>query len=204
LSAHFSFRFFDEKEQTMRTKRTMMMLAFVATAALAALGTYRGTRRVQAQSDTSPPVSERVSFGMVGITRGETARLSVVNTSDAVCPCQRIVLNFRDADGRLVRNRDGRPVRKEVAPEPGQSAFLDLDADDLQLPPGTTRLQFRAVVNVTPPPIGDSSETPPPIGDRTVPSVEVFSNSNGRTVLFIGNPGVIRGFNPQPDPPLGN
>jgi hypothetical protein len=34
-----------------------------------------------------------------------------------------------------------------------------------------------------------------------VPSVEVFNNSNGRTVLFMGNPGVSRGFNPQPDPP---
>ncbi|MFL6333371.1 MAG: hypothetical protein ACJ754_08540 [Pyrinomonadaceae bacterium] len=188
----------------MRTKRTMMVLALATTVALVALGTYRGTRRVRAQSDTSPPVSERVSFGMVGITRGETARLSVVNTSDAICPCQRITLNFRDADGRLLRNRDGRPVRKEVTLEPGQSAFLDLDADDLQFPPGPTRLQFRAVVTMIPPPVPESGGTPPPIGDRSVPSVEVFNNSNGRTVLFIGNPGVIRGFNPQPDPPLGN
>jgi len=49
-----------------------------------------------------------------------------------------------------------------------------------------------------PPPIGDQ---PPPIGERIVSSVEIF-NANGRTVVFIGNPGVIHGFNPQPDPPL--
>jgi len=57
---------------------------------------------------------------------------------------------------------------------------------------------------VIPPDVGDSDEIAPDIGDRIVPSVEVFNNATGRTVVYIGNPGVIRGFDPQPDPPAGD
>ena len=65
---------------------------------------------------------------------------------------------------------------------------LDLNADELQLPPGPTRLQLRALVTATPPPpTNDSNTSPPPVGDRLVTSVEVFNNNNGRTVVFIGN-----------------
>ena len=110
-----------------------------------------------------------------------------------------MVLTFLNGDGQHFRNRDGSPVRRVVMLQPGQSTFLDLDADDLQFPPGPSRFQLRAVVTAQPPPVG---ENPPPVGDRIVPSVEVFNSSNGKTVVFIGNPGVVRGFNPQPDPPL--
>jgi hypothetical protein len=189
----------------MRTKRTLTIAAtLVALVAFAAFGIFRETRRVQAQTDEVPPPNhDRISFGMVGITQGQTIRLSVVNAIpyDSAFPPgpTRVLMTFLDAEGRRLRQRDGSPARRVVELQPGRAAFLDLNYDDF--PPGPTRLQLRAVVNVQPPPNPDSN-VPPPIPDRIVPSVEVFNNANGRTVLFIGNPGRIRGFNPQPDPPI--
>jgi hypothetical protein len=189
----------------MRTKRTLIIVtAVVALVAFAAFGNSRGTQSVRAQDTQPPPQAppqpDNISFGMVGITRGQTVRINVVNTSFAVCPCDRVVLTFLDAEGRLFRNRDGRPIRKEVTLEPGQSTFLDLNADDLQFPPGPTRIQLRAVVNLVSPPQPENGELSPPQPDRTVPSVEVFNNSNGRTVFALSAPPAIRQQTaPQPE-----
>lgn len=190
----------------MKSKRTLTIaVMLMALAASLALGVFRGTRQVHAQ-DVSPPTPDRISFGMVGIAPGQTLRVNVSNvvaTNDSGFPPgpSRVAIIVINSQGDPVRHRDGSPVRRVVMLERGDSAFLDLNGDDLQYPPGPTRLQLRAVVNVFPPGPTDN-EAPPPIGDRIVPSVEIFNNANGRTVVFIGNPGVIRGFNPQPDPPL--
>jgi len=201
----------------MKTKRTIAtIIGLAALAALMTLGIFHGTRPVQAQDQIPPPQPDRISFGMVGITQGQTIRLNVANTIpyDAAFPPgpTRVVLDFLDAEGRLWRNRAGQPIRRDIMLQPGRATFIDLDADDLQFPDLNSmgprgRIQLRAVVSVIPPPIGDTpppiGDQPPPIGDRIVPSVEIFNSANAKTVLFIGNPGVIRGFNPQPDPPLG-
>ena len=194
----------------MRTKRKLTFAASIAAlAALLTLGTLQEARRAEAQTDeTPPPVHDRISFGMVGITRGQTIRLSVVNAIpyDSAFPPgpTRVALTFLNGDGQLFRNRDGSPVRRVASLEHGQSTFLDLDAGDLQWPPGPTRLQLRAVVNVIPPPQPDSNEVPPPVGDRIMPSVEVFNNATGRTDFVMSKePGYRRLTSPQPDPPLG-
>src|SRR6476660_3493757 len=177
----------------MKTKRTLTIAAIVvALTALLTISAVRGTRTARAQDRIPPPIPDRISFAMVGITQGQTIRLNVVNTSLIGCPCQRrVVLTFLDADGHNFRHRDGTIIRRVVELEPGKATFLDLDADDLQLPPGPSRLQLRAVVNVhppgppdvpppvdgVPPPVADN---PPPVNDRIVTSVEVFNN-NGRT-----------------------
>ncbi|MCM3874769.1 MAG: hypothetical protein ND895_29085 [Pyrinomonadaceae bacterium] len=190
----------------MKNKRTLAtILGFVALAALTTLGIVRGTRQVQAQ-DQAPPQHDRISFGMVGITPGQTLRVNVSNviaTNDSVLPPgpSRVAFIVINSHGDPIRHRDGSPVRRVVMLERGESAFLDLNGDDLQFPPGPSRLQVRAVVNVFAPGPTDN-DVPPPTDGRIVPSVELFNNANGRTVVFIGNPGVIRGFNPQPDPPL--
>lgn len=66
----------------MKTKRTLTIATvLVAFAALMTLGVFRGTRPVKAQTDElPPPVHDRISFGMVGITQGQTIRINVVNT----------------------------------------------------------------------------------------------------------------------------
>ena len=173
----------------MKTIRRLMLTTVLALAALTT---------AQAQ-DQSPPVGDRFSFGMVGIVPGQTLRLHVANIGDIVCPCSRVVLTFLDTNGQRLRAGDGSILQRAVELRPGRAAFLDLNADDPQWPPGPSRLQVRAVVSVYPP--GPSDIAFPP--SNIVPSVEILSNRNGRTVVFISSPGVIRGFNPQPDPPLG-
>ena len=175
----------------MKNKRTLTIATIiVALAILTTFGIFRNTPRTQAQ-DNPPPQRERISFGMVGITQGQTVRVNVVNTGLAVCPCDRVVLNFRLPNGQLVRNRNGEVIRRSVELQPGDATFLDVDYGEL--PNGPSRLQLRAVVTVTLPP--DSTELP----SNFVPTVEVINN-NGRTQFAItALPAVQRVPPPVPD-----
>jgi hypothetical protein len=184
----------------MKTKRRIVTsLALVALAALVSLGIFRGTPRAHAQ-DVSPPIGDRISFGMVGITQGQTARINVANViapNDPNWPPgpTRVVLTFLNSDGQLFRNRDGSPIRRAAMLERGQATFLDLNFDEY--PPGPTRIQLRAVVTVFPPGPYDSALPPGP----TVPTtVEVINNANGRTVFALSGPPAVR----QVPPPTGD
>ena len=148
----------------MKTKRTLTIATLlVALATLLTLGVFRGTRKVHAQDQIPPPVNDRISFGMVGITQGQTIRLSVVNSlpppiGDSQPQTQRVVMTFLDAEGNRLRSRDGLIIQRAVELQPEHATFLDLNADDLMR--GVVRLQLRAVVNVEPPP---SDGLPPPV-----------------------------------------
>jgi hypothetical protein len=192
----------------MKYKRTIIIaVAVVGLTVIAIFGISRLTGNVKAQDQIPPPVPERISFAVVGITSGQTVRVSVSHTimpNDVNLPPGpvRVVLNFRLPNGQLARNRSGEVIRKAVDLERGQTTFLDLDYD--ALPPSPIRLQLRAVIVAQPPPVNDSGEQAPPVGDRIVSSVEIINNRDGRTQFVVfTNPAVIRGFNPQPDPPLG-
>jgi hypothetical protein len=181
-------------------KRLLITAALlIAVAAVFTLGALQLTQPAQAQTDEAPATVGHISFGMISIAPGQTMRLNVVNAlpPGPVFPPgpTRVVLTFLDADGNRLRHRDGTIVRRAVQLERGQATFLDFNFDEY--PPGPTRLQLRAVVNVFP--IQDTRMIP---YDSAVPSIEIFNNSNPRTVVAITNPGVVRGFNPQPDPPL--
>ena len=188
----------------MRRKSTLTITSIsLALVAITSLGVFRSTTRsVQAQ-DAEPQTLDRYSFGMVGLTQGQTLRVNVSNVianNDPNFPPgpSRVAIIVVNSRGEVLRTRDGSLVRKVELLERGDSTFLDFNTDDIQWPPGPTRLQVRGVVNAWPP--GPSNVAIP--YDSAVPSVEVFNNANNRTVIFMGNPGVIRGFNPQPDPPL--
>jgi hypothetical protein len=190
----------------MKNKRTLIIAAaIIALAILTAFGIFRNSNPVKAQTELPPPVPDRISFGMVGITSGQTLRVSVANTimpNDANLPPGpvRVVLTFRLLNGNLVRNRSGEVIRKAVDLERGDATFLDLNYDEL--PPGPVRLQLRAVVVAQPPPTNDTTQTPPPVGDLIASTVELINNANGRTQFAVfTHPAVLRGFNPQPDPP---
>jgi len=170
-------------------------IAFIAIAASAATW---GVRRVRA---AQPPDHDR-TVGMIGVTRGQTVRLNIVNLAVAVDgqippdPC-RVVLTFRNADGRPFTNSDGQPLRRAVELQAGQSAFLDLNGD-IFAPPSTnadvapTRLQLRPFVRVLQaPPEPDAGQYPP---DPCRATMEVFDNASGRTSLFAA------GFQQPPDP----
>lgn len=191
----------------MRNKRTLTIAAAtLALAMLAAVGIFRSVPRTKAQTDLPPPVPDRVSFGMLGITAGQTLRLTVSNTimpNDADLPPGpiRVVLTFRTPNGNLLRNARGEVIRKAVDLNRGDSTLLDVNYDEL--PPGPIRLQLRAVIVAIPPPTNDTTQQPPPVGDLIASTVEVISNRDGRTQFAVfTHPAVIRGFNPQPDPPI--
>jgi hypothetical protein len=187
----------------MKAKRIITMsILSVAIIGVLTFAIFKQIEPVRAQDQIPPPVPERVSFGMVGITAGQTVRISVANTimpNDVGLPPGpvRVVMSFRGMSGQLIRNRGGEVIRRIVELDRGDAAFLDLDYD--ALPPGPVRVQVRPVVVRQPPPTQDSIGIP---YDSAVPIVEVINNANGRTQFAVSaNPGVIRGFNPQPDPP---
>jgi len=181
----------------MKTKRTLTITAIgLAMLVLATLVFMRQTQPVKAQSEQPPPTQDRVSFGVVGITAGQTVRISVANTilpNDVNLPPgpTRVVMTFRAMNGQLVRNRSGEVIRRTIDLERGDSAFLDLDYD--QLPPSPIRAQVRAVVTIVPPPGGDNNALQDGV---CVPNVEVINNANGRTQFVLSGSPSIRAFIP--------
>jgi hypothetical protein len=189
----------------MKKKNVLLIASLVVMTLVVAIAVLRNPSPVRAQEQLPPPVPDRISFGSVGITSGQTLRVSVANTimpGDVNLPPgpTRVVMNFRLPNGNLARDaRTGDVVRRVVDLERGDSAFLDLDYADL--PPGPVRAQIRPVVVAIPPPVNDATQNPIP-RDAAVATVEVILNSNGRSQFAVfTHPALARGFNPQPDPP---
>jgi len=176
----------------MKRKRTIVTtLALVGLAALASFGIFRGEPRAHAQDQSPPPIGDRISFGMVGITQGQTARISVANIiaqNDSNYPPgpTRVTIIVINSNGSPIRNRDGSPVRKVAMIDRGDSTFLDLNFDEF--PPGPSRLQLRAVATIFPP--GPIDNAFPP--DPCVPTVEIITNATGRTVFALSQPPSVR------------
>ena len=130
------------------------------------------------------------SFGMLGITSGQTARLSVVNAIPVGPPSLpssppqtpvRVDLMFVDVAGNPIVTIGGQLLHTTVLLSPGQSAFLDLNGDAIPvgppiLPSGPpNRVLIRAVV---------------PNCERcnqgfVIPTLEVFENTSGKTTLLM-------------------
>jgi len=143
---------------------------------------------IHAQVRSRTPI---VYFGMAGIVRGESARLSVSNVlvdppepDLPPGPC-RVTISFVDGSGNTLMGPDGRPVSRTVTLQPGQSAFLQISADDFLSRTtdavGAGRLNFRPVVSVQP----ASNRIPP---DPCIPSLEILDTASMQTKLVL--PGV--------------
>ena len=171
---------------------TLSLAALLATTAIWEV------RRVRASQPTDP---DRATFGMVGITRGQTMRLNIVNLvtlSDGQYPPDpcRVVLTFRNAQGQPFRNSDGQPIRREVSLQAGESAFLDLNGDMFGGPSTNAdtaplRVQLRPFVRVLTAPDPDRQVSPDPCRATG----EVFNNSTLQTSFVI--PGVEAASGPQ-------
>jgi hypothetical protein len=178
--------------QTGKDERDMKKLStkskLVALAATVAMATAGVALRVRAQVDAAPTEVRRPAlFGILGITRTQTARISVANISSAgdpfypPDPC-RVVMYFVDAGGDMLRNNDGQPIRREVMLEAGHAAFLQIDGSEF-VARDEVRVNFRPVVRVFQQP-PDPDRTFPP--DPCVPTLEVIENGTGRTSLTFG------------------
>src|SRR5882724_4908845 len=111
------------------------------------------------------PIYLESNFGMVGITRGQTARLNVLNVGREPI---NLSLNFTDSAGRLIK-------QSFETVEGGHAIFLDLT-------PGTVddvagRFQIHASIEASSRG-GDGSR-------QIIPTLEVFDNETGRTHVVL-------------------
>ena len=159
----------------------------VAVAACIAIGAAGAALHVSAQGPRL--LVPAVRFGLTGITRGQTARLSVANNplpGFPPDPC-RVSLSFVDGDGSVFTNRDGRPFSRTVTVQPGHSEVLDVDAGAVSAYPpdpgfGGARVNVRPVVS----PLTLRGQAPG--NPDCVASFEVIDNTSAATVFV--NPGV--------------
>ncbi len=129
-------------------------------------------------------------FGMVAIVAGQTARLSVLNaTGDPDSrPCT-VELRFFDGRGGML----GGPDTKVLGAR--EAAFLDLPYPRVGGAPPNARFGIHANVVAK---FANPRERRA-CSNNLIPTLEVFDDATGATQFL--HPGVIRGFNPQPDPP---
>ncbi len=122
---------------------------------------------IQAPSAQAYEDPNEKPFPMIGLAKGQTARLNMVNVGDPnqeTCEAQMV---FFDSQGRT-RSRDVQKL------EPGMATFLDLSYAAIGDP--ATRVQIRGWVRV--------------VGDPTLclASLEVFDEESAKTTVFIGDP----------------
>jgi hypothetical protein len=173
----------------------------IAIATLLATSAIWEVRRVHA---VTPPEPDRTQFGMVGITRGQTLRLNVVNLNAPPDPDRqfppdpcRVVLSFRNAQGQPFRNSDGQIIRRTVELQAGESAFIDLNGDMFGGPStnaDTTlmRVQLRPFVRVLQSPPDPERQFPP---DPCRATGEVFDNTTLQTSFVMPGVEVAVGLN---------
>ena len=189
----------------MRGRTTIAMLLTLTMAALVAVAGSAGwpTIRANAQEQESATAAGRgravTLFGMIGLARGQTARLNVVNlrnrnvlaaepTTHEVVPASELTahqlatpvpcsvrLRFLDQRGNTI-------ARSVESIMPGDGAFLNMTFQEA-IPRGFEgkRFEIRAIVQVLKRP----AETRP---CATISTVEIFDNDNGRTSVIYPEP----------------
>ena len=137
----------------MKTRTTSSMLIAILLAFLAL-----GATKAQANIDIYRPV---------GITFGQTARVTAANTGTTAI----VVVGgkFLDSDGNVLAE-----FARQVI-EPGEMMSFDLNADDIVRE--SNRIQIRVVI-----------EGPEPHLRNVRFSLEVFNNADGKTTVFLGGP----------------
>ncbi len=120
-----------------------------------------------------------LKFGMVGLTRGQTARLNVAHIGD---PNERgrscsVQMSFQDSVGRTVAVGN-----RELTP--GEASTLDLSAAAIGTPDRYGRVQIRGTVALG----GPDTRGPDAIAcvNNLRPTLEVFDDATGRTTVIIG------------------
>lgn len=174
------------------TRNTFLKIVMCAMAASAAVLSSAAPAR--AQIDHYRTLT--LDTSAVGVTRGQAARVSAFYDKllpPGPCtpselppgPCTppasfRLSLNFTDEVGNIVAQRS-------FTLSPGRTASLVYVPSSFR---ADGRATVRASISVEP----ESGYLP-----QLVPTVEVSDLASGQTSII--NPGSLRGFNPQPEPP---
>jgi len=142
----------------MRIKTHTTLTKRLSALALAAILWLSACAELDAQTWWASPV---------GITLGQTARLTFANVGEP----RGFIINWRfiDADGVIVA-RSERPLTIPF----GKMVSIDLDRDTLPQP--EARVQIRAEVEVL---------TPGNPNKNLSSSLEVFDNDTGKTTVFV-------------------
>ena len=101
----------------------------------------------------------------VGITFGQTARVTAANTGTTAIIID--ACKFLDSDGNVLAEFDGGVI------DPGVMIAFDLNADDIIRE--SNRIQIRVVIQA-------------PHLRNVRFSLEVFNNADGKTTVFLGGP----------------
>jgi hypothetical protein len=159
-------------------KERRLIALVVLLAAVAAAGGVRSRKAWAFNPQPEPPGR----WGMFGLVEGQTARVTVVNTSAdphgyPPGPC-RVSLAFVDSEGIVLKEA-------RLTLRPGQATSLDYGFQAPPDPDRATRQDLRARIAI--------SDLVDP-GDRVsrlyppgpcVPAVEVFETATGRTAFLV-------------------
>jgi hypothetical protein len=174
--------------------RRARAVVFAGTAALALACGADAVAQTVSRRPTQP------AFGLVGIARGQSARLNVFignpdfNTGGLPPDPCRVTLAFANEAGQPVRDRLGDVVMADGSVRPGESISLLLPAVQLPAVQRGRRGLVRPVVQAGSP--ADSAFPPDPCRGL-VATLEVFDGPSGRTSVLYA---ATFGFNAPPDP----
>lgn len=147
------------------------------------------------QGTTMPVMFPQVqTFGMVGLTAGQTARLNLLNpgvlpplATGAICSAQ---VSFLDSKGTVLK-------ASPILVAPGQSVPFDLDRDTDLTTVTDQRVQIRATLQ-TPAPSPIFANPVALYGCPLMPTLEIFNKDTGRTQVVITETRSV--FGPVPLP----
>jgi hypothetical protein len=162
------------------TKLFATAIALITAAAIWAVLGARQTRAIQGSEEFLPYIET------IGIASGQTARLNALNSAEN----RGFIIDWRflDTQGRILAQS-----REPQLIPPGQMRSFDLNADEVNATRDTFgRVGVIAIIRTLGGPDTKNLHT----------SLEVFDNATGKTTVFVP-PTLIKGFNPQPDPPGG-
>ncbi|MCI0549810.1 MAG: hypothetical protein L0287_02515 [Anaerolineae bacterium] len=142
--------------KTIRSTRFLMTGLFAAIVVLATLS-FPGHSEAAAVKEII------LHSGVIGITQGQTARLTLVNWENQSIP---VALQLLDVNGKVLAE-----TTTELAP--GQSISIEANGDNL-VPEPPTRLELRAQVIIT-----------YPRDPCDIPSLEVYDNVTGKTTVIV-------------------
>ena len=167
--------------------------------ALLLLAASFGTSELHAFNPQPEPPA-LIAYGPFGLTPAQTLRLNLARMAPRALPGPvEAHVMLVDADGNVVDSSDLRLM-------PMAAGTFDLDGTELlrdhpelfsdpAAGPGP-RAQLRLLVQLHPPDPGLRRAI-----DPVASNVELIDNATGETVVGWENPLVLRGFNPQPEPP---